>query len=214
MDSSRASDIKVTGELAKLKLASKLNSKSSNLICLNINEHKAITEAIGAHGIVSLRVGKNWQFHLGEINEISSIIYYSKSLKEIEFDGKKLICGTHNITWEDQLKHLKSYSFWDKYFAKGSNVFCFSNDNTEYFFFNVRDIINYIIENTSWRLLKTGRIKGDLSLTEQSKKTIFTIEFRNESHKKCFAFGAHGGNKGIDLFLILLRNIKHYHTIL
>jgi len=214
MDSIKASDVKVTGELAKNKLASKLNSKSSNLICLNINEHKTITDAIGAHGNVSLRVGKNWQFHLGEINEISSISSYSKSLKAIEFDGKKLICGIHNIKWEEQLKQLKSYSFWDKYFAKGSSVFCFSNDSSEYFFFNIKDIINYIIENTHWRLLKTGRIKGDLSLTERSKKTIFTIEFRNESHKKCFVFGAHGGNKGIDLFLILLRNIKHYHTIL
>ena len=48
-------------------------------------------------------------------------------------------------------------------------------------------------------------------LEDGSKKTIFTIEFRNESHKKCFVFGAHGGGKGIQLFLILLRNIKHYH---
>jgi hypothetical protein len=212
MDSIKASDVKVTGELAKNKLASKLNSKSSNLICLNINEHKTIIDAIGAYGNVSLRVGKNWQFHLGEINEISSISSYSKSLKVIEIDGKKLICGIHDIEWNEQIKQLKSYSFWDKYFAKGSSVFCFSNDSSEYFFFNIKDIINYIIETTEWRLLKTGRIKGDLSLKEGLKKTIFTIEFRNESHKKCFAFGAHGGNKGIDLFLILLRNIKHYHT--
>jgi hypothetical protein len=214
MDSIKASDVKVTGELAKNKLASKLNSKSPNLICLNKREHKTITNAIGAHGNVSLRVGKNWQFHLGEINEISSISAYSKSLKIKEIEGKKLICGKHNIKWDEQLKELKSYSFWDKYFAKGSSVFCFSNDSSEYFFFNFKDIINYIIENTEWRLLKTGRIKGDILLIDGSKKTIFTIEFRNESHKKCFAFGAHGGNKGIDLFLILLRNIKHYHTIL
>lgn len=214
MNSIKASEVKVTGELAKNKLASKLNSISSNLISINVNEHKAITDAIKTQGNVSLRVGKNWQFHLGEINEISSISSYSKSIKVLDIDGKKLICGIHDISWEEQLKHLRSYSFWEKYFAKGSSVFCFSNDGSEYFFFNFKDIINYIIKNTEWRLLKTGRIKGDITLTERSKKTIFTIEFRNESHKKCFAFGAHGGNKGVDLFLILLRNIKHYHTIL
>lgn len=72
-------------------------------------------------------------------------------------------------------------------------------------------MVNYFIENTQWRILDTGRIKGDLSLFDGKIITIFTIEFRNESHKKCFVFGAHGGGKGIQLFLILLRNIKHYH---
>ncbi len=109
MDSIKASDVKVTGELAKRKLASKLNlDKSSNLICLNLNEHKEITDAIGTQGSVSLRVGKNWQFHLGEISEISSINFYSKSLKLIEIDGKKLICGLHDVTWPEQLKQLKA----------------------------------------------------------------------------------------------------------
>ena len=214
MNSIKASNVKINGDLAKNKLASKLNSKLSNQISINLNEHKEITDAIRIQGIVSLRVGKNWQFHLGEIEEISSIYSYSKSIKILEIEGKKLICGIHNVPWVEQLKHLKSYTFWEKYFAKGSSVFCFSNDGSEYFFFNIKDVIHYIIKNTEWRLLKTGRIKGDIILTGNSKKTIFTIEFRNESHKKCFAFGAHGGNKGLDLFLILLRNIKHYHTIL
>mgnify|MGYP000713207978 CR=1 FL=1 len=50
MDSIRASSVKITGELAKNKLASKLNCNSSNSICLNIIEHKTLTDAIGAHG--------------------------------------------------------------------------------------------------------------------------------------------------------------------
>ena len=214
MDSVKASNVKVSGDLAKNKLARKLNNKPDSVLSLNVFDHKKITDEIGTEGKISLRVGKNWQFHLGDMIEISCTNFYCDSLKMKEIDGKNLICGIHNIAWEDQLKQLKLHTFWEKYFAKGSSIFCFSNDGCEYFFFNFKDIINYIIENTNWRLLATGRIKGDILLSEVEKKTIFTIEFRNEAHKKCFAFGAHGGNVGIELFLILLRNIKHYHTIL
>ena len=166
MDSVKASNVKVSGDLAKNKLARKLNNKPDSVLSLNVFDHKKITDEIGTEGKISLRVGKNWQFHLGDMIEISCTNFYCDSLKMKEIDGKNLICGIHNIAWEDQLKQLKLHTFWEKYFAKGSSIFCFSNDGCEYFFFNFKDIINYIIENTNWRLLATGRIKGTANYRE------------------------------------------------
>jgi hypothetical protein len=211
MESQKASQVKVNGELAKQKLATKLNCASSREIFLFKESHPEISNSIETEGKLMLRVGKNWQFHLGDLPEIGSINFFAKSIKKVKFKNKTLECGTYDKDWDTQIKQLKSFSFWEKYFCKGHNVFCFSNDNYEYFFFNIHDMVQYIITNTKWRLLETGRIKGDLFLEDGTSITIFTIEFRNESHKKCFAFGAHGGGKGIQLFLILLRNIKHYH---
>lgn len=211
MESEKASQVKVNGELAKQKLATKFNCISSREIFLDKAQHPEIVKAIDTEGKVMLRVGKNWQFHLGDLPEIGSINHFAKSIRKTKIKNKTLECGTYDNNWEYQVEQLKSTFFWEKYFCKGHSVFCFSNDNYEYFFFNIHDIINYIISNTNWRLLNTGRIKGDLSVENKTSITIFTIEFRNEIHKKCFAFGAHGGGKGIQLFLILLRNIKHYH---
>lgn len=211
MESEKASQVKVNGELAKQKLATKFNCISSREIFLDKAQHPEIVKAIDTEGKVMLRVGKNWQFHLGDLPEIGSINHFAKSIRKTKIKNKTLECGTYDNNWEYQVEQLKSTLFWEKYFCKGHSVFCFSNDNYEYFFFNIHDIVNYIISKTNWRLLNTGRIKGDLSVENKTSITIFTIEFRNEIHKKCFAFGAHGGGKGIQLFLILLRNIKHYH---
>ena len=211
MESNKASQVKITGELAKQKLADKLNANSSRQILLDKTIHTEITNAIDIDGKLMLRVGKNWQFHLGDIPEIGSIEHFSKSIKKKRINSKLIECGEYNVGWDKQLKNLKSTLFWEKYFCKGNNVFCFSNDNYEYFFFNIHEMVDFIIKNTTWRLLETGRIKGDLNINEKNSIAIFTLEFRNESHKKCFVFGAHGGGKGIRLFLILLRKIKHYH---
>ena len=211
MESNKASQVKINGELAKQKLADKLNSNSSRQIFLDKKNHSEIADSIDIDGKLMLRIGKNWQFHLGDIPEIGSIEYFSKSIKKKKLNSKFVECGEYNVDWITQLKNLKSTDFWEKYFCKGHNVFCFSNDNYEYFFFNIHEMVDFIIKNTTWRLLETGRIKGDLNLNEKNSVAIFTLEFRNESHKKCFVFGAHGGGKGIQLFLILLRNIKHYH---
>ncbi len=211
MKSERASQVKVNGELAKSKLAKKLNCDSSREIYLRKELHPEIVDSIKAEGKLMLRIGKNWQFHLGDITELGSTTGFEKSIIKKSINNKILECGSYDKDWDTQKLILNSFDFWSKYFCKGSEVFCFSNDNSEYFFFNIKEMVNYFIENTQWRILDTGRIKGDLSLFDGKIITIFTIEFRNESHKKCFVFGAHGGGKGIQLFLILLRNIKHYH---
>ena len=211
MKSPIASQVKLNGELAKQKLATKLNCISSREIYVKKDSYPEISKSIGIEGKLMLRVGKNWQFHLGDLPEIGSIKFFEKSIKKININNKIIECGSYDKVWGSQVDQLRSVSFWEKYFSKGHHIFCFSNDNYEYFFFNIQDMVQYIITNTKWRLLETGRIKGDLFLEDGSSITIFTIEFRNESHKKCFAFGAHGGGKGIQLFLILLRNIKHYH---
>ena len=54
----------------------------------------------------------------------------------------------------------------------------------------------------NWRILESGRIKGDV-FTDNGKRTIFTLEYRAEEHKRQFVFGAHGGGAGERLKNIL-----------
>jgi hypothetical protein len=57
-----------------------------------------------------------------------------------------------------------------------------------------------------WRILESGRIKGDL-YNNKNKKTVFTFEYRAEEHKKQFVFGAHGGGAGEKLKNFLKDNL-------
>lgn len=69
-------------------------------------------------------------------------------------------------------------------------------------FFLIDDIINLIINKISWRLLETGRIKGDYN----GQKGIITFEYRKD--KNSFCLGCIGGNSGLKFIDILKNNIN------
>jgi hypothetical protein len=94
MESEKASQVKVNGELAKQKLATKLKCTSSRDIFLNKDSHSEISKSIGTEGKLMLRVGKNWQFHLGDLPEIGSINFFAKSIKKKKVNNKLLECGS------------------------------------------------------------------------------------------------------------------------
>ena len=71
-------------------------------------------------------------------------------------------------------------------------------------------VIRFIASNFSWRLLETGRLKGDFT---KSGKQIFTYEFRPEDHKKTFVLGAHGGQKGREFRDLMIREIPYSKAI-
>lgn len=131
---------------------------------------------------ISLKCGQTIQFHLGNIPELSDKEYYKSSIK---VNTKEESCGQHSISFEEQLLHLKSVEFWNKYLKKG-NYYCHLI-NGEYIFIDMDDVIKFIIENVSWRLLDTGRIKGDLF----NKKGVITFEYRKDKNQ--FMIGACGG---------------------
>lgn len=136
----------------------------------------------------SLKSGKNLQFVLGNIPEITSLE---------SPDEKKLV-------WKDRL-------FWMKYLGKYTSkkpadtlVYC---NGVEWIFFRMNEVVEYIISNVEVRYLKTGRIKGDFRDT--SKKGVrqyLTFEYRR-THSSYF-LGANG-SRGFEFIKLLKDNIKH-----
>lgn len=167
---------------------------------------------------VSLKAADTWQFHLGNMPELSDTNHYKKSLVRKIPNGRTKLqtCGTHSKSFEEQLRILKSYSFWEKYLGgdKGDYL-CYTNRKGLWRFFSMRDVINFITNNAEWRLLPTGRIKGDfLIFFSENQKTIthkakgiLTFEFRDEDHKQTFVLGAHCGKNGKKFMEILSVNI-------
>jgi hypothetical protein len=219
MDSNQAGAVKNAGHAAEVTFNSLFGQKSTKTMnfsgagadCLVSKPN--YTEVLGKElnvnqFTVSLKAGKTWQFHLGVLPELSDKDLYISTLNVKIKGSKNITCGVHSITWENQLKVLKSKSFWDQYFKKGELLCYFTED--EYFFFKMDDVINFIISNFSWRLLETGRIKGDiLDKNNKLQKGRITFEFRDDDTKKCFVLGAHGGQNGHKLFLILKDKLKY-----
>ncbi len=80
----------------------------------------------------------------------------------------------------------------------------------------MKDVIEFIIKDTHWRLLPTGRIKGDFKFSFTNtkgetdfkiQKGIITFEYRDDGHKS-FVIGASGANNGLKLMKILSQNIN------
>jgi hypothetical protein len=177
-------------------------SSADNYICVN-NCYYDILYGLSlklerTNIFCSLKSGSSFQFHLGNINELSDKDFYKTSLFK---NNKNHTCGKHNISFNIQNEILKSFKFWEKYLKKGE-LLCVINDNT-YIFFNMNDIINLIISKFNWRLLDTGRIRGDI----YNNKGIITFEYRPDKNQ--FLLGHSGKNSGLRLLNILKNEIKH-----
>lgn len=161
---------------------------------------------------ISLKSGKTWQFHLGVIDEISTLNFIRENISTILLDdGKELTVVKYSKSFDEQLKVLKSHSFWVKYLKKGS-LLCYNDKRGNYTFFEMNKIIDTIVNHTEWRILQSGRIKGDCIIDNKLCKGVITLEFRNDSHKQCLVLGSIGGTgtnaNGYRLFQLLKEKIK------
>ncbi len=147
---------------------------------------------------VSLKSGDTWQFHLGRIDELSPLTEIK--IEQTSNNETKII---HSISFEQQQIQLSSYDFWKKYLGKG-DLLCYNDKKKKYTFFRMDSVINFICKNINWRILDTGRIKGD-ALVLNKKRSVLTFEYRNKKNQ--FALGAMGGKSGLLLFQILRQNI-------
>jgi hypothetical protein len=123
---------------------------------------------------VSLKSGNNLQFTLGNIPEITS-----------------------HTEQAPKLAALSSSEFWNKYLKKCNSqqpcgILSYLDEANTWTFFSMDKVIQHVIEHTTWRMLDTGRIKGDMPTTsKKGSKQVFTYEYR-PTHKSHF-FGANGG---------------------
>jgi hypothetical protein len=166
----------------------------------NSNFQKKITDTLGLLNSfkVSLKSGDTWQFHLGRIDELSPL-----SKIKIEKTIKNETRVVHAISFKRQQKILSSTNFWENYLGKG-DLLCYNDKKKKYTFFRMDYVINFICKNVNWRLLNTGRIKGDI-MFKNKERAVLTFEYR--SSKNQFALGAMSGKNGLLLFEILKQNL-------
>lgn len=134
---------------------------------------------------VSIKSGKNIQFVLGCIPEL--------------LHNPLTILSNHKKCELLFSKYLgKSTS------AKSCHVLAYFDDNNDqWIFFNMNEVVQYISSNCHWRLLGTGRIKGDFDdYSSKGRRQYITYEYRT-THKSHF-LGCNG-NRG-HLFIELLKN--------
>jgi hypothetical protein len=146
-------------------------------------------------GSYTMKSGKNWQFHLGRLGD-----YMDQWKHEISPCGRLVRYGVpEELIYED----LYSEQFVRSFILKEN--YLVSMDSDQWIIFSCDDILELLLnpEIMQWRILESGRIKGDI-LGNWGKRSIFTIEYRAEPHKKSFVLGAHGGGSGARLGAYLM----------
>ena len=164
-----------------------------------------ISELKTKDGSVSIKGGNNFQFHLGNIPEL---IDYNSLVEEKKPSPKRpLKLETHfssSISHAEQLAALKSKKFWEKYLKKGEILAI--DHESQWHFFSLDDVIHLLIsgEFLVWRILSTGRIKGDCFFSDGRKRVGITFEHRFEKNQS--VLGAHGGGAGKKTFFPWLQD--------
>jgi len=156
-----------------------------------------------SNGTYTLKSGKNWQFHLGSFSP------FTENWGTQYLNGGKTM--KYKLPDEDIILDLRSEKFIRSFIFKGN--FFAVYDAPNWLIFDSQDLIELLqdSERTKWRLLESGRIKGDINI-EAYKRTIFTMEYRAEEHKKQFVFGAHGGGAG-ERFKNILKKSLFFNSV-
>jgi hypothetical protein len=134
---------------------------------------------------VSNKRGRNLQFVLGRIPELESP----------KTDEERLAAVSKPALWQKYLKKTAS--------PKPADWLVYLDETAkQWIFFKMDDVVNYIVTHSVWRILATGRMKGDFEGIQ-----YLTYEYRS-THNSYF-LGANGnkGNKWITL--LMKKNLRH-----
>ncbi len=195
---------------ARFNRAEKLNMSGASADCRVDDETAAELVSLNVQGReVSLKAGRTAQFHLGDIPQLSDKSYYHGTLRQVMVGGRVQTHGSHRQSWSQQVAVLSSEEFWSEYLGKGDYYVQKLPGGKQYVFFAMKDVVKFVASRTIWRLLETGRIKGDLPVRNstgvESSRAVLTFEYR-ESHGS-FALGAISGSNAHLFARILQQNI-------
>lgn len=150
-----------------------------------------LTKAPGSRLSASLKSGKNLQFTLGNIPEITNAV--------------------------DKVAAIQERSLWNKYLKKSDSarpadlLVYYDDVATTWTFFNMDAVIDFIVTRATWRSLTTGRIKGNLPAeNKKGFRAILTYEYRQGKHNSHF-LGANG-NMGKHFIAILMKHLPSVTT--
>ena len=137
----------------------------------------------------------------------------NKSGESIQFVLGKIpeLLIEENLGWIQKKENSKQ--LFEKYLKKNesdrpADLLVYDNDKSR-LFFNIDHMIDYMVENCTFRKLESGRIKGDFE--DNSRKgtgQYFTYEYRGKNHKSHF-IGFSGG-RGKPFIELLKTKIKYY----
>ena len=207
MSSKQASQVKRRGHAREREFNriygyedDEINHSGASADCEIREDHKILKELYKHIGTssrsVSVKGGNTMQFHLGNIPELTN---KEQMIVSKHPNGATIV--DHGISFEAQIEALTSRTFWNKYLKKG-DIMAYSYDDGRHLFFNMDDVIDFIINNITWRKIYTGRLKGDFG------KQLLTYEYR--AIKKSLNLGASSGEKGREFIEVLKANLRHY----
>jgi len=211
MTSRHASQVKRGGHLREQIFSNQFTDSSMNEINTSVNytgstadcfisnpDYTHIINELGAsNGTTSVKGGSNFQFHLGRIPELIDIS--TLQIEKVQLiNGKSETRFSSSVTESQQLESLTSFGFWKKYLGKGEILAI--NVDSHWFFFPMKEVLELLTDpqKVRWRVLATGRIKGDLIFKNGRSLVGITFEYRFE--KKQCVLGAHGGGAGRKAF--------------
>jgi len=150
---------------------------------------------------------------LGIINNKDQRNTSNKSGKSMQFVLGKILelQRDDNLEWIENKDNFKQ--LLEKYLKKSeserpADLLVYDTEESRVFF-NMDDVIDYMVENCMFRKLKSGRIKGDFKdNSKKGKRQYFTYEYRGKNHKSHF-IGFSGG-KGKPFIELLKTKIKYY----
>lgn len=183
MDSGQARSVKLRGEFLRKRFKEECCGPD-DLILPEKLRGLSTPQSIGSY---IMKTGKNWQFHLGDLGR------YQKSWGiDISPCGKIV---HYRSPHDEILQDLTSREFLTTFILKANYLVTMTPRN--WIIYNSKDILELLTDSNflKWRILESGRLKGDI-YAGWGKRTILTIEYRAENHKRCFVVGAHGGDAG------------------
>jgi hypothetical protein len=192
-----------SGQARSIKLSGDRIRKSFEKQCVNDTgkikkEYLQGLSNQNGDGTYILKSGNNWQFHLGSFKP------FTENWKVEFLNGGKIL--KYNIPKNIINQDIQSAVFLKSFMLKGDFFVIYETPN--WLIFDSEDIMKLMQDSefVEWRILESGRIKGDI-IVNKIKRTIFTLEYRAEVHKKQFVFGAHGGGAGEKLKNILKQTL-------
>jgi hypothetical protein len=133
---------------------------------------------------VSNKSGRNLQFVLGRIPELES-----------------------PKTVEERLAAVSKPALWQKYLKKSASpkpanwLVYLDKIAKQWIFFNMDDVVDRIVTHSVWRILESGRMKGDF-------EGIQYLTYESRSTHNSYFLGANG-NKGDKWIALLMKNLRH-----
>ena len=225
MSSAHASSVKRAGHLRENIFSNQFTNSSMQQIngdqnysgassdcVIDREDYAYIKNKLGVpSGSTSIKGGKNYQFHLGQLPEIEDKntlkIWESPDPKRNNPDKVKT-CWSSSVTVEEKKQALGRYDFWKKYLGKGDILAIWPNDQSDFWvFFSMKDVLNLMItpNKVEWKFLETGRIKGYCKFANGKSKSTVTFEYRKG---KGFTLGANSNAGHLKFYPWLLENIK------